>query len=318
MKALWLEDRSLRFETAVAPPSPASGEAVVRVTCAGICNTDLELVRGYYPYTGIPGHEFVGVVDSASDATWVGQRVVGEINATCGGTCDTCRAGRPTHCESRTVLGIVSRNGAFAERLALPLANLHAVPARVPDEVAVFTEPLAAALEIQQQVSIGPGMRVVVIGDGKLGNLIAQTLVLTGCELLVIGRNPAKLDLLAARGIPTATGDGMADRRADLVVECTGNPEGLVLARRAVRPRGTIVLKSTYAGAVSIDLSGVVVDEITLLGSRCGPFAPALDLLARDDVDVRPLIHGRYPLEGGVEAFAHAARPGVLKVLVTP
>lgn len=318
MKALWLENRTLRFETDAAPPSPAPDEAVVRVTCAGICNTDLELVRGYYPYTGIPGHEFVGVVESAPYAAWVGRRVVGEINATCGGACETCRAGRPTHCENRTVLGIVNRNGAFAERLALPVANLHAVPDDVADDVAAFTEPLAAALEIQQQVSIGPGMRVVVIGDGKLGNLIAQTLALTGSDLLVVGRNPAKLDLLTARGIPTGTLDDIVDRRADLVVECTGNPEGLALARRAVRPRGTVVLKSTYAGAVSVDLSGVVVDEITLLGSRCGPFAPALDLLARGGVDVGSLVHGRYPLAEGVEAFAHAARPGVLKVLVTP
>lgn len=288
----------------------------MRVLLAGICGTDLELVNGYYPFRGIPGHEFVGRVEAASGhEAWIGKRVVGEINAVCGG-CEACRAGRRAHCENRTVLGIRGRHGAFAERLTLPVRNLHEVPAGVPDEVAVFTEPTAAALQVREQVPVRPGMRVVVVGDGRLGNLIAQTLALTGCDLLVAGRHAGKLALLAARGIRTVLAGDVPDRKAEVVVECTGNAEGLALARRAVRPAGTIVLKSTYRGEASLDVSSLVVDEVTLVGSRCGPIAPALDLLARHQVDVEPLVQARYPLGQGLEAFAHAARPGVLKVLL--
>jgi len=288
----------------------------VRVHLAGICNTDLELVRGYYPYSGVPGHEFVGVVEDAREAPeWVGRRVTGEINAACG-ACPTCRAGRRTHCERRTVLGIAARDGAFATHLCLPAGNLHAIPESVPDDCAVFTEPTAAALELQEQVRVSPTDRVVVIGAGKLGNLVAQTLAVTGCRLLVVGRSPRPLALLAARGIATTVADGIEPRGADLAVECTGNPEGLELARRAVRPRGTIVLKSTYHGKASLDMAPFVVDEITLVGSRCGPFAPALALLARGDVDPRPLVEARYPLAEALAAFDHAARPGTLKILV--
>jgi len=281
----------------------------VRVLRAGVCNTDLELVRGYYPFTGVPGHEFVGRVESApGHEEWVGKRVVGEINAVCG-TCPTCRAGRPPHCERRTVLGIRGRDGAFAEHLTLPVANLHEVPAGVADEAAVFTEPLAAALEVREQVAVAAGDRVVVVGSGKLGNLVAQILALAGADLLVVGRNPETLGLLAARGLPTGTADDLPARRADVVVECTGNPDGLALALRAV-------LKSTYHGPATVDLARVVVDEVSLVGSRCGPFAPALALLARGAVDVAPLVHARYPLAEANAAFAHAARAGVLKVLV--
>jgi threonine dehydrogenase-like Zn-dependent dehydrogenase len=316
MRGLWLEGGTLRLRDDLPRPEPGPGEARVRVAIAGICNTDLELVRGYYPFTGIPGHEFVGRVETASGAEeWVGRRVVGEINASCG-TCAACMAGRRTHCERRTVLGIRGRDGAFAECLTLPLANLHEVPAGVPDESAVFAEPLAAALEIQEQVAIGPGDRVVVVGDGKLGNLVAQTLALTACALTVIGRHPAKLALLAARGIATALAGDVPRGEADVVVECTGNAEGLDLARVAVRPRGTIVLKSTYRGSASVDMSRVVVDEITLVGSRCGPFPPALALLAGGRVNVRPLVHARFPLHEAVAAFTEAARPGVMKALV--
>jgi threonine dehydrogenase-like Zn-dependent dehydrogenase len=316
VRALWLEGQALRLRDDVPLPSPPPGEARVAVRLAGVCNTDLELVRGYYPYAGVPGHEFVGVVEEAAGAPeWVGRRVVGEINAACG-ACPTCRAGRRTHCERRTVLGIVARDGAFANHLRLPVENLHAVPEGLPDEVAVFTEPTAAALELQDQVRVSPGDRVVVVGAGKLGNLVAQTLAATGCRLLVVGRSPRPLRILSARGIPTAGADAIEARRADLAVECTGNPEGLELARRAVRPRGTIVLKSTYHGRASIDLAPFVVDEITLVGSRCGPFAPALDVLARGVVDPRPLVEARYPLADAVAAFGHAARPGTLKVLV--
>jgi threonine dehydrogenase-like Zn-dependent dehydrogenase len=316
VRGLWLEAQVLRLREDLPSACPPAGEALVRVRVAGICNTDLELAHGYYPYTGVPGHEFVGVVEEAAGAPeWVSRCVVGEINTACG-ECPTCVAGRPTHCERRTVLGITGRDGAFATHLCLPVRNLHAVPEGMPDDVAAFTEPTAAALEVQEQVSVSPRHRVVVVGAGKLGNLVAQTLAATGCRLLVVGRSPRPLALLAGRGIATATAEGTEPRQADLAVECTGNPEGLELARRAVRPRGTIVLKSTYHGKAAIDMAPFVVDEITLVGSRCGPFAPALLALARGDVDPRPLIEARYPLSDAVAAFAHAARPGALKILV--
>ena len=314
MRALWLEDRQLDLRDHVPLPDPPPGEALIRVLKAGICNTDVELTRGYYPFTGIPGHEFVGIVEGGS-APLAGRRVVGEINVVCG-TCRACAAGRRTHCERRTVLGIAGRHGAFAEYLSLPVENLHVVPDSVSTDAAVFTEPLAAALEIQQQVAIGPGDRVLIVGDGKLGQLVAQTLILTGCALCVVGRHAAKLGLLAARGIDTKRDEGLEHGAFDVAVECTGNPDGFSTAQRALRPRGTLVLKSTYAGSLTLDASAVVVNELTLVGSRCGPFAPALDLLAAGRVSVEPLIHARYPLARAVAAFEHAVRPGVLKVLV--
>ena len=316
MRGLWLEGGRLQVREDLEEPVAAPGEAVVGVRLAGICGTDLELVEGYYPFSGVPGHEFVGeVVAAPGNVEWMGRRVAGEINVVCG-RCPTCARGDSSHCERRSVVGIKDRPGAFAERLALPLVNLHPVPEGLPDEVAVFVEPLAAALEIPQQVPIGPSDRVTVIGDGRLAQLVAQTLALTGCALRVIGRHPAKLALLAARGIATGTAAEAPEGEADVAVECTGNAEGLEAARRAVRPRGTIVLKSTYRGRASLDVSRLVVDEITLVGSRCGPFAPALALVAEGRVDVAPLVHARFPLDQGVAAFAEAARPGVLKVLV--
>lgn len=316
MQALWLEDRHLRFRSDCPAPDAPAGEAVVRVLVAGICNTDLEMVKGYYPFAGVPGHEFVGRVEKSPSAPErVGQRVVGEINASCG-ACDTCRAGRPTHCERRTVLGIKDRNGAFAERLVLPVANLHEVPAEVDDEAACFVEPLAAALEIQEQVDVRGDDRIVVLGAGKLGQLVARTLGLLARDLLVVGRDRARLRPLLDRGLRVSTPDELPPGKADLVVECTGNPEGLALATRAVRPRGTVVLKSTYQGSASLDVSRLVVNEVTLVGSRCGPFAKALALLAAGRVDVASLVHARYPLAEGLHAFEEAARPGVLKVLL--
>ncbi|MBD2199010.1 MULTISPECIES: MDR/zinc-dependent alcohol dehydrogenase-like family protein [Calothrix] len=314
MKGLWLENNQLQLRNDIPTPEPPPGEALVRVLRAGICNTDLELLRGYYPYSGILGHEFVGVVEQGPE-NLLNQRVVGEINAVCG-HCRFCLSQQSTHCENRTVLGIVNRHGAFAEYLCLPIANLHTVPDNVPTEVATFTEPLAAALEIQQQVELGANHRVVVVGDGKLGQLVAQTIALTGCELLVVGRHQDKLANLEARGIKTGLATAVKDRYFDISVECTGNPEGFAIARRALRPRGTLVLKSTYAGNLSLDASSLVVDEITLIGSRCGPFAPALQLLATAQVDVQPLIQARYQLSEGLAAFAHAQSRGVLKVLL--
>jgi threonine dehydrogenase-like Zn-dependent dehydrogenase len=314
MKGIWLENKQLQLRTDIPIPEPSSGEALVRVLCAGICNTDLELTRGYYPYNGILGHEFVGVVEQGPEHL-LNRRVVGEINAVCG-QCRFCRSGNSTHCENRTVLGIVNRNGAFADYLCLPVENLHPVPEHVPTEAATFTEPVAAALEIQQQVALRPDDRVLVVGDGKLGLLVAQTLAVTGCDLLVIGRHRDKLANLEARGIKTGFADAVTDRACDISVECTGNAQGFAIARRALRPRGTLVLKSTYAGKLSLDASSLVVDEITLIGSRCGPFPPALALLAQGKVDVQPLIHARYPLSEGLAAFAHAQTKGVLKVLL--
>ncbi len=314
MKALWLENKELQLKTDIPIPQPPKGEALVKVVRAGICNTDLELLKGYYPYAGILGHEFVGIVEKGSEHL-INKRVVGEINAACG-YCRFCLRGEPTHCENRTVLGIVNRNGAFAEYLCLPEKNLHLVPENVSTDAATFTEPIAAALEIQEQVKIIPDDRVLVVGDGKLGQLIAQTLALTGCDLLVVGRHKDKLANLENRGIKTGLVDDIKDRSFDISVDCTGNPEGFATARRALRPRGKLVLKSTYAGNLSVDMSSLVVDEITLIGSRCGPFSPALELLAKNQIDVTYLIQANYPLSEGLAAFAKAQTKGVLKVLL--
>lgn len=313
MRAVWLENQTLTLREV---PVPAlAGEALIRVRLAGICGTDLELVRGYYPFTGIPGHEFVGEVVEAPEEGWQGQRVVGEINAVCG-TCEQCRAGRPTHCERRTVLGILGRDGVHAEYTRLPLANLHRVPESVPDEAAVFVEPLAAALEIQQQVQIRPTDRVLLIGAGRLGQLIAQTLALTGCDLRVVARHARQQDLLRRRGIRPIDEEAIQPRRWDVVVEATGSPSGFDLARRALRPRGTLVLKSTYRGEMTLAWSPFVVDEITIVGSRCGPFAPALRLLEQKQVDPTVLIEERFPLAQALEAYQVAGEAGKLKVLL--
>ncbi|MEM7725891.1 MAG: alcohol dehydrogenase catalytic domain-containing protein [Cyanobacteria bacterium P01_A01_bin.45] len=314
MKGLWLENQQLQFREDIPTPQPPEGEALVKVLSAGICNTDLELIRGYYPYTGILGHEFVGIVEQGADEL-VNKRVVGEINAACG-YCRFCKTGQPTHCENRSVLGIVNRNGAFADYLCLPVKNIYPIPDNVSTASATFTEPIAAALEIQQQIKISPNDQVLVVGDGKLGQLVAQTIALTGCELLVIGRHSEKLANLEARGIKTGFADAVKDRAFDISVECTGNSSGFDIARRALRARGTLVLKSTYAGKLHLDASSLVVDEITLIGSRCGSFPPALKLLAEEKVDVTPLIEASYPLEFGLAAFEKAQTKGVLKVLL--
>lgn len=314
MRALWLQDGQLRLRTDVPVPEPPAGEALVRVLCAGICSTDLELVRGYYPYCGVLGHEFVGIVESGP-AQLRGQRVVGEINASCG-ACEQCTRSQPTHCLQRTVLGIVQRDGCFAQYLTLPAANLHVVPDEVSSAAATFTEPLAAALEIEAQVPRHLRQRVLVVGAGRLGHLIAQTLALTGCDLWVGGRAPVQLAWLAARGLQVCAAADAQPHSFDMAVECTGNAQGFALALQALRPRGTLVLKSTYAGSLTLDAAPIVVNELTVVGSRCGPFAPALQLLATGRVQVEPLIHARYALTDGLAAFAHAAQPGTLKVLL--
>lgn len=318
MKALWLENEELAYREDLPMPIPGPNDVLVRVRLAGICGTDLELLRGYYPFTGIPGHEFVGEVVAAGEKV-VGfrpeMRVVGEINISCG-SCPPCLRGDRTHCDRRRVLGIRGWNGAFAEFLSLPCENLHPVPDTVLDESAVFVEPLAAAVEILEQVHIQPAQRVLVIGAGRLGQLAAQVLALNGCDLQVVARYPAQQKRLAGRGIPWILADQVAARRADVVVEASGSPEGFALARHAIRPRGTIVLKSTYRGELNINISAIVVDEVSLVGSRCGPFPPALRLLEADLVDPRPLIETIYPLEHGLAAFVGAARPGASKILL--
>ena len=313
MKAVWLEDHQIKLADVQQPVRP--DEALIKIRMAGICSTDLELVKGYYSYTGILGHEFVGEVVSAPDAVWVGQRVVGEINAVCG-TCEACLNGRSTHCENRTVLGIADRNGVFAEYTSLPLKNLYRVPDSVPDEQAVFVEPLAAALEIQEQIKLQKTDRVLLIGAGRLGQLIAQTLALTGCDLHVVARSLPAQQLLAARGIKVIADGDIQSQKWDVVIEATGSTDGFTLARRAVRPRGTMVLKSTYKGDMNVNISSIVVDEITVLGSRCGPFEPALRLLEAREVDPSVLISDRYKLNDALKAFEKAAQPGVLKVLL--
>lgn len=313
MNALWLENNKISLRDVPQPRKP--NEALIKIRKAGICSTDLELVKGYYPYTGILGHEFVGEVVEADDPAWVGRRVVGEINVVCH-QCEQCLNGRSTHCENRTVLGIVNRDGVFAQFTNLPTTNLHPVPASVSDEMAAFTEPLAAALEIQQQVQVRPTDRVLLIGAGRLGQLIAQTLALTGCDLRVVARHAHQQSLLKARGIRVIAEQEIQPWRWDIVVEATGSPSGFALARQAIRPRGTLVLKSTYKGEINVNFSSMVVDEINIVGSRCGPFEPALRLLESRQVDPTVLIADEFKLEDGLKAFEHAAETGVLKVLI--
>jgi threonine dehydrogenase-like Zn-dependent dehydrogenase len=313
METIWLENNEISLRD--VPQTRKPNEALIKIRKAGICSTDLELVKGYYPYTGVLGHEFVGEVLEADDSTWVGQRVVGEINVVCN-RCEQCLNGRPTHCENRTVLGIVNRDGVFAECTHLPIANLHRVSASVSDEMAVFTEPLAAALEIQQQIQVKPTDRVLLIGAGRLGQLIAQMLALTGCDLRVVARHAHQQSLLKARGIRIIAEEEIQPGRWDIVVEATGSPSGFSLARRAIRPRGTLVLKSTYKGEMRVNFSSIVVDEINLIGSRCGPFEPALRLMEAGQVDPTVLIADEFKLKDGLKAIEHAAETGVLKVLI--
>lgn len=322
MRALLIKDKGLTYVEDYPAPEPAPGEALIRVTRAGICNTDVEILRGYFGFRGVLGHEFVGVVaathpvQGCAAAVAVGDRVVGEIN------CVRCDSPSRTYAEraqdpNRTTLGIDRRDGAFAEYVAVPLVNLHPVPDAVSDDEAVFVEPLAAACQILEQVHVRPTDRVAVLGDGKLGLLCAQVLhASSACDLVVLGKHPAKLDVARARGIPAQLASEAPVRAFDIVVECTGSPSGFEHARQLLRPRGTLVLKSTYHGLPQVNLTMVVVDEITIVGSRCGPFAAALRLLAQRRVDVRPLIHARYPLAQGEQAIEHAQRPGVLKVLL--
>ena len=320
MKALRYEKGRLGVAR-VARPEP-EGEAMVRVTLSGICNTDVEIVRGYAGFEGTIGHEFVGVVESAPGAPHLtGRRVVGEINAGCR-LCPLCLAGDTRHCPSRTVLGIVGRDGAHAEYLRLPVVNLLPVPDSVSDERAVFAEPLAAAWGITERAPISVETRVAVIGDGKLGLLCAQALHLASpAELVLIGKHHNKLEIAARRGIETLALHEVKESHArafDLVVEASGSESGLGLALDLVRPRGVLVLKTTFHGETRVNTARIVVDEITVVGSRCGRFAPALELLEGGALDVESLISEEYSLTEGVRAMERATSPGVIKVLLRP
>jgi len=301
------------------PKPHRADEALVRVLLSGICNTDLEIARGYAGFKGTIGHEFVGVVEESTDGALVGQRVVGEINAGCG-KCELCRAGDSRHCPLRTVLGIVGRDGAHAEFLQLPVGNLVPVPKNVADEHAVFTEPLAAACGILERVSIKRSDRVAVIGDGKLGLLCAQVVALTGAAVLLVGKHSSKLRIAERRGIETNTPKQAAKRQKqfDVVVEASGAAAGFGLALDLLHPRGQLVLKSTFHGKTELDAARIVVDEISIVGSRCGRFTPALDLLEKSAIDVDSLISEEYSLSNGVRAMRRAGARGVLKVLLRP
>lgn len=317
MKALRVDKKRLAVREIEKPRR--DNEALVRVLLSGICNTDLEIARGYAGFKGTIGHEFVGIVEESPEEKLLGTRVVGEINAGCG-KCQLCLQGDPRHCPLRTVLGIVGRDGAHAEFLRLPLENLIAVPEKIADEHAVFTEPLAAACGILERVSLTSSDRVAVIGDGKLGLLCAQVLALTGAQLLLVGKHSTKLRIAQRRGIETATAKQVARRKRefDVVVEASGSRTGFASALALLRPKGTLVLKSTFHDTTEIDFARIVVDEISIVGSRCGRFAPALDLLTKNAIDVDSMISEEYPLADGVHAMTRAGGKGVLKVLLRP
>ncbi|MFW6146225.1 MAG: MDR/zinc-dependent alcohol dehydrogenase-like family protein [Planctomycetota bacterium] len=314
MQAVTFTDR-LEVRTDYPEPVAAAGEVVVDVLTAGICSTDLEILRGYMGFTGVLGHEFVGRVADGPPA-WAGKRVVAEINCVCG-RCDMCTGGLAGHCRRRTVLGIDGRDGAFAEKVAVPVRNLHEVPQVVSDDEAVFAEPLAAALQLTRQIRFDIAQTVVVLGDGRLGQLVARVLRHTCPTLTLVGRHPAKLELAERQHIQTSLADDFVPRQAaDVVIDATGTADGLALAMRTVRPRGTIALKSTVAGGASIDLSSLVINEVTVVGSRCGPLPDALTALASGDVDVTNLISRRFPLAAAAEAMGVAGRGDVVKVLL--
>lgn len=320
MKALRVDKKKLAVKE-IDKPTPER-EALVRVLLSGICNTDLEIARGYASFQGTIGHEFVGVVEASPQDKLRGQRVVGEINAGCG-VCELCKSGDARHCGTRTVLGILGRDGAHAEFLRLPLGNLLPVPDQVVDEHAVFAEPLAAACGIMERVDIKPDDHVAVIGDGKLGLLCAQAIALSGASVLLIGKHAEKLRIAERRGIETATPKTGAKRKREfnVVVEASGSPSGFVGALELLQPRGTLVLKSTFQGPSKIDQfnqARFVVDEISIVGSRCGRLQPALDLLKKGAIDIDSLISEEYPLARGVYAMERAAKKGILKVFLKP
>lgn len=317
MQALHIRDGHLSYVSDYPRPDPSDDEALIRLRKAGICSTDLEIVKGYAGFEGVPGHEFVGTVEAAADKSWIGRRVVGGINLGCR-ACPVCEAEGPEHCPKRTVLGIIDHDGAFADYFTMPLANLLPVPDNVPDDAAVFVEPLAAALRIREQLPVRPSERLAVVGPGRLGMLIGQVLALSDTRVTMLGRRPESLALAVELGLDAAIVDDQEDNAFDFVVEATGNEAGLAQSLRIVRPLGTLVLKSTFAGQAKVDLTKLVVGEIRVQGSRCGPFEPALQLLSDGKIETRTMIDGSYALREGVAAFEQAARPGVRKILLRP
>lgn len=316
MISVYLDAGAVQVREEARPERP-EGFALIRPILMGICNTDLELQRGYYGFAGVPGHEFVGEVVEADTKDWVGKRVVGEINLACG-VCAWCRRDMGRHCPSRSVLGIVRHPGAFREFFTLPERNLHAIPEWIPPEIAVFTEPVAAACEILEQVAIPPGSIVAVLGDGKLGLLISQTLKSFGYRVHQFGRHREKLAIAENAGVTTElAGERLPEAEYEWVVDATGSPAGLRAAARMVQPRGTVILKSTVHGEVPVDTAPLIVNEITLVGSRCGPFEPAIQLLQRGVIDVTSMISDCLPLAAAPAAFERAGQAGVLKVLLS-
>jgi threonine dehydrogenase-like Zn-dependent dehydrogenase len=316
MKAVVLEGQRIRVVERPVP-EPEKGEALIRITKAGICNTDLELAKGYMHFEGILGHEFVGRVAEAPDPEWIGKRVVGEINIPCG-KCGVCLERDPRHCPSRKVLGIQGKDGVFAEYATLPLENLHALPTSLTDVEAVFVEPLAAALALFDHISPDEGNSVLVLGDGKLGLLAAQVMRTRSPHIFCVGHHPRKLALLEKDGVQTAHDARIWDRRFDYVIEATGNPRGIEDALCFIEPQGTIVVKSTFFGLAKMDISALVVNEIRMAGSRCGSFPDALAFLKTHTIGLGEMVEGDFPLQDAMEAFERAKNPEVIKVLLTP
>ena len=316
MKATYFDGKQIILDENF--PDPQSDETLVRVNLAGICGTDLEILDGYMEYTGILGHEFVGTVEKSRNPTMVGKRVVGEINAGCG-KCDSCMGGMQRHCPSRTVLGILKRDGAFAEFLSLPEKNLHVIPDSISNEQAVFVEPLAAAFEIKEQVSLKPEWNVAVVGDGRLAQLIIQVIKLTCSNITCFGKHESKLEGLVQSGIKIKIGIESTDEKLfDLVVEATGSNSGFVDTMKLVKPRGIVILKSTIVSRENLDLTPTIINEITLIGSRCGLFKPAIDALASGIISVNSMIDSTFPLEKFEDAIVHAKKPNTLKVFLKP
>lgn len=314
MKALYFDGKNLALNSNYPKPKP--GETLVKVTMAGICGTDLEILKGYMSYSGVLGHEFVGVVEDSPNKELVGKRIVGEINAGCR-NCESCFSGLERHCQNRTVLGIYKRDGAFAQYISLPEQNIHVIPDSISDKQAVFVEPLAAAFEILEQLHLESSWKIAILGDGRLAQLVARVLKLSCRNITCFGHHERKTNLLQKIGIRTKTAIESSDEHSyDVVVEATGRESGFLDTIRLVKPRGIVILKSTIASQNKIDLSPAIINEITFVGSRCGPFRPAITALATGLVSVDDLIDAVYPIDSYAKAFEHAGKSGTLKVML--
>jgi threonine dehydrogenase-like Zn-dependent dehydrogenase len=316
LSLIFHKKKGLRLQTDHPVPQHGYDEALIKISLAGVCNTDIEITKGYMDFQGILGHEFVGVVVKCREKGLMGLRVVGEINIGCE-KCSFCRNRMKNHCPERSVAGILNKDGIFAEYAVLPIDNLHTIPDSVSDEEAVFVEPLAAAFEIIRQVDVIPDNRVCVLGDGKLGLLVGQVMSLIGCEIIVVGKHEEKLAILKNKGIRTVLSSDFNEKGFDIVIDCTGSPDGIGIALDIIRPGGRVIIKTTTSKKRGIDLNHVVVNELSIIGSRCGPFPVAIKALEERKIDVLPLISKVYPLNEGIQAFEHAAIRGGLKVLLS-